>query len=113
MTWPDADKACRSAGGDLTSIVSAAESTFITRHVMNGGSDNAWIGLNDRDNEHTFVWTDGSPVLVVSWGQNQPNDFDGQKNCVYINRQQGRWSDESCGRKLPSVCKRPKRKHGT
>ena len=109
MTWPDAEKACKNAGGHLASILSAAEGTFITKHVLNS-INNAWIGLNDRDNEHTFVWSDGSPVLVVSWWRFQPNDFDGQQNCVYINRQQGRWNDLSCGSRYPSVCKRPKSK---
>ena len=54
MAWPDAEKACKSAGGHLTRILSAAEGTFITRHVLNN-INNSWIGLNDRDKEHAFV----------------------------------------------------------
>jgi hypothetical protein len=107
VAWPDAEKTCKSTGGHLTSILSATEGTFINKHLLQS-INNAWIGLNDRDNEHTFVWSDGMPLLVVSWWRNQPNDFDGQQNCVYINRGQGRWNDLGCGRKFPFVCKRPK-----
>ena len=111
MTWPDAKKACTRAGGHLTSILSTAESAFITDRVLQK-IDNAWIGLNDRDNEHTFVWSDASPVLIVSWWRFQPNDFDGQENCVFINRTVGgQWEDASCGSKRPFVCKRPKSEH--
>jgi hypothetical protein len=109
MTWPDAEKECMSAGGHLASILNANESVFITNRVLNSSSHNiSWIGLNDRENEHAFVWSDGSPVLVVSWQNNQPSDFDGQQNCVTINRTNGGWKDLSCGSRRPFVCKRPK-----
>ena len=112
MTWPNAEKACVSAGGHLASILSVKESDFITNHVLNGTRYNiSWIGLNDRDNEHTFVWSDGSPVLIVSWSRHQPSDFDGQQNCVTVNHTHGHWNDLSCGSRRPFVCKRPKSEH--
>ena len=109
-TWLDAEKTCINLGGHLTSIVTAAESTFLTK-LLSSGIGTIWIGLNDRENEHTFMWTDGSPVLMSSWAKNEPSDYDGQQNCVYMSKwQNSLWTDTSCGYKHPFVCKMPKSK---
>ena len=120
VSWPEAEMFCAglfpNQSSHLTSIVSVRESTFITtkvlpRYKLWGGNRNVWIGLNDRVIEHTYVWTDGLPVLITSWWRNQPNDYDGTQNCVYLNSAQGRWNDLGCQNKRPFVCKMKKCKN--
>ena len=43
---------------------------------------NCWIGLNDIDNEGTFVWADGSGSTFRFWASGQPNDDQDNQDCV-------------------------------
>eukprot|EP00118_Oscarella_pearsei_P022672 m.264678 g.264678 ORF g.264678 m.264678 type:complete len:1411 (+) comp40476_c0_seq1:1691-5923(+) len=117
LSWPQAEMFCAglfpNQSSHLASIVNTRESTFIATKVMphfgfSGRNKNVWIGLNDRQIEHTYMWTDGLPVLVTSWWRGQPNDYEGTQNCVYMNSDQGRWNDLGCQNKRPFVCKMQK-----
>ena len=55
-TFDDAERACRSAGGDLASVHSDADTNFITIQMEhldvvggNGGTKHVWIGLRKSD----------------------------------------------------------------
>lgn len=55
-TFDEAESACRTAGADLASIHSDADTSFITVHMEhmdvfggNGGTKNVWIGLRKLD----------------------------------------------------------------
>lgn len=39
---------------------------------MKDSTFNAWIGLNDVNSEHTFLWTDGRGVHYTNWGKGYP-----------------------------------------
>lgn len=42
-----------------------------------------WIGLNDREIEWTFRWTDGAPVTFTLWSPSEPNNFENKdEDCV-------------------------------
>ena len=53
------------------------------------------IGLNDIDNEGTFVWTDGSSSNYIPWETAQPDDNGGIEDCVE-SRSIGVWNDIPC-----------------
>ena len=64
--------------------------------------DNVWIGLNDIDNEDTFVWKDGSTDTYRNWIDNpvEPNGGTNE-NCVVMwmsgdSSTDGKWNDISC-----------------
>jgi len=43
----------------------------------------AWIGLNDLQDQMSFEWADGSPVLVTFWQHSEPNNYLGKReDCV-------------------------------
>ena len=79
-----------------------------------------WIGLEDREVEREWHWSDNSPVNdFKNWRSFQPNDEDldgtGEgEDCVHMYTRlhpwhwwYGDWSDTTCDRLLPFVCKLP------
>ena len=76
LSWTDAEAACVANGGNLASMHSDADHLVVMR-ACNEVSDtgNCWIGLNDADEEGTFVWTDGS-ALDVSTDVSTDTDAD-------------------------------------
>ena len=53
-------EACQERGGNLATIRNQAEQDAAFAAVPSGAR--AYIGLNDRDTEGSFVWADGSAV---------------------------------------------------
>ena len=73
--WVTARDACRAEYGDLVSIHSEADAKKVAAIVKEDGwTPNFWIGLNDRDTEGTFTWSDGTPLDFTSWWGGQPNN---------------------------------------
>ena len=50
-----AEKACEALGGELACINDAAENTWLTSQLT--GDDDYWIGLNDRNHEGEYEWS--------------------------------------------------------
>ena len=61
---------------------------------LNPGSD-CWIGINDRDNEGTFIWADGTESAYTRWSSGEPNDYRGNEDCgeTFPNEY---WNDNPC-----------------
>jgi hypothetical protein len=99
------------AGGQLVSISSDAENTFVhnltTQRNCQNNKSGEWIGLNDRDNETTFVWTDGTDSLYRNWHINAIRDgnppANDNKNCVRIGFN-GYWRDKRCYNRRCYIC---------
>ena len=72
-----------------------------------------WIGLNDLENEGSFMWESGrdlSEEVKVHWADDQPNNQDGTDHCVQVFRShssdRGEMWDTVCERNVPSVCQK-------
>ena len=57
--------------------------------------DELWIGLNDKNRENTFKWTNSDPVIFTKWGSDEPNNLNGDEDCVHM-RFNGLWNDNKC-----------------
>ena len=59
----------------------------------------SWIGLNDRQNEGTWVWESGSQLsaeVAAHWGNSEPNNYQGE-DCVVVSTHSGlKMHDSDC-----------------
>ncbi|XP_047455950.1 CD209 antigen-like protein E [Mugil cephalus] len=58
--WVEGRQDCKSKGADLVVIDSSEEQIFIS----NITKTYTWIGLNDREEEGTWKWVDGTPLIL-------------------------------------------------
>uniref|UniRef100_A0A671Z3S2 C-type lectin domain family 4 member E-like n=1 Tax=Sparus aurata TaxID=8175 RepID=A0A671Z3S2_SPAAU len=58
--WENGRQDCRDRGAELVTIDTVEEQEFISKTIK---ADN-WIGLNDREEEGTWKWIDGTPLTV-------------------------------------------------
>ncbi|KAI9544495.1 hypothetical protein NQZ68_001368 [Dissostichus eleginoides] len=76
-TWYDTRDYCRTIGGDLLSIHSGLELTFVK-----SVSGTVWIGLSAPDPVTGYVWSDGSPVNFLHWQDGEPNNKNNVESCA-------------------------------
>jgi len=105
QTWEHAREQCALEGGDLASVVNKDELKFITDDLGTCGF--TWLGLNDREQEGYFRWTDGSNTTYSNWkaGQNYDEVQRHFEDCTAMDLE-GNWYTFACTDKFYSVCKR-------
>ncbi|EDO26998.1 predicted protein, partial [Nematostella vectensis] len=60
QSWENAENLCQSYGGHLASISDQSEQNFITGRIKQYTNEHFWVGFNDRANESSYNWTDGT-----------------------------------------------------
>ncbi|XP_055073374.2 macrophage mannose receptor 1 [Misgurnus anguillicaudatus] len=117
MSWQKSRDHCISHGGNLVSIRSHTEQSFLTT-LMLRSTDDVWIGLNDVNAEMRFLWTDGKGVKYTNWVKGHPMSWPESRNyferetydCVVMIRHPkkltGMWKVEVCGDERGFICKR-------
>jgi hypothetical protein len=101
-SWEGARSSCQAWGGDLVEITTPEENALIAGEV----DGSVWIGANDRENEGVMVWTSGAPLQYATWAPAQPDNFQGEENCVESRVPDGLWNDAPCGGEKRAVCER-------
>ncbi|KAL4229236.1 hypothetical protein ACF0H5_012275 [Mactra antiquata] len=111
-SWTDAQTICGQNAAKLASIRDKPEQDFITGnlHHVKDSWDGYWIGLNDRQIDNRFQWTDGSTVTYTQWNTREPNNYmNHNEDCVLMIHTNGKWNDELCSaRRAGMVCKKLK-----
>jgi len=98
-----ADQRCSSEGAHVSSLENADEAKFLNKLA---GKRETWIGLNDREKEGTFVWSDGSTSTYTNWRKGEPNNVK-EEDCVYMYAD-ATFNDIDCKtKKALFVCKKP------
>ncbi len=107
--WTAAEAACVAAGGHLVTVGSWVENAWLAAAFSITGFGNAaWIGLNDRTTEGTFVWSSGAPVTYTAWNTREPNNNrpgDGE-DCAHVINADGAWNDNRCNDNYRGICER-------
>jgi hypothetical protein len=102
-SWADANTISQNNGGTLACITSPEENAFLANQLT---IQSAWIGLNDIEEEGNFVWPCGDPLVYTNWFPGQPNNFNGNQNCVEI-LNNGQWNDQYETYQLEFIMERP------
>eukprot|EP01084_Bolivina_argentea_P214322 363858_1 len=113
MSWNDANDYClNNYGTGLATIehweINEADAVRDAAGILT----NVWIGLHDQASEGHWVWqdgtlcsyaTDGDCVNDLHWAVGQPNNFNSDYDCGYldINNEYG---DTYCNNPLPFLC---------
>lgn len=55
-----------------------------------------WIG-GTRRTKSEFIWSkSGKEIISTRWSQGEPNNFNGNEDCIEMNAATGRWNDRQC-----------------
>lgn len=87
LNWNEAKTYCTERGTELASIANVEEREDLRLLFEMNNMDPAkhiWIGLNDKGQEGVYVWNDGTQEGIIEWNSGEPNDTNGQKDCVFI-----------------------------
>ncbi|RXN21640.1 macrophage mannose receptor 1-like protein [Labeo rohita] len=107
-TWLEARDSCLREGGDLLSIISKEEQSFVITQLGYLKTDELWIGFNDRKIQMLFEWSDQSSVPFASWEVREPSHSAlHAEDCVLMRGEEGKWADDICEKKYGFVCKKP------
>nr|XP_061794468.1 galactose-specific lectin nattectin-like [Nerophis lumbriciformis] len=100
-----AETVCNVFGGNLVSIRTQLENEVVRHVILAGGGSflRSWIGLHDRIEDGSFLWTDGSDFGFTDWANNRPRENTNQ-DCAEINFRGEFWNDINCRRRRPFVC---------
>eukprot|EP00794_Sanderia_malayensis_P009522 gene9522-biopygen7862 len=99
VDWPEARQYCLDLKGDLLSIRDWAENERVIEFVKSTGiRGRMWIGMNDRRQEGTMEWSNGSPVTFTNWNTGEPNNAGIDEDCtaMHLNRNGFPWNDDLC-----------------
>jgi len=105
----EAETFCMNAGGRLfeaqnnVADVKVSEMALVSEAGLVNFT-NYWIGINDLDDEGTFVFnSSGSEIKESMWAKNQPDNLDGLEHCITVSKK-GLWYDELCYLEKNFVC---------
>ncbi|XP_062590373.1 galactose-specific lectin nattectin-like, partial [Saccostrea cucullata] len=104
-SWTQARSHCQGIGANLASIHSDAESLQLLSIIGRLTAQDFWIGLNDREKEGDWQWSDGTPLDYKKWLTSQPDNWQGYENCATYRRTNRGFNDLFCVTKLPFICK--------
>ncbi|TSP36126.1 Layilin [Bagarius yarrelli] len=124
LNFEEAQRACRSDGGDLLSIESPAEQSLIEGFIqeLKASDGDFWIGLRREPNyeessttcQAQYHWLDGSRSKFRNWHTDEPSC--GYEVCVVMyhqpsassdegNKYMFQWNDDNCETKNNFICK--------
>ena len=107
LNYNEAISQCSAQGAELATINNAEDDTFVSDLMPSssrpGSEQIYWIGLNDIEDEGTFVWQDKSVPTRYNWKHDQPDNLTNH-NCVVKRKINKKWYDQNCNLKRGFVC---------
>ncbi|KAM8967854.1 macrophage mannose receptor 1 isoform 2-T2 [Pelodytes ibericus] len=114
--WHEARSKCIKLRGNLVTIEDALVQAFLT-YNSKSASSHLWIGMNDVNSEHKFLWTDQSSVNYLNWAKGHPSGshiyaHDDDTDCVAIKTgtilDAGTWTEIDCSKEKGYICQKNK-----
>jgi hypothetical protein len=73
-SWSASEAFAQALGGHLVTINDAAENTWLTSNfLLPNPTMNPWMGLNDADNNGSWLWASGETTPYSNWAPGEPN----------------------------------------
>jgi len=106
-SFEEAEAECKDGGGHLASASTKTQSEQLRKVAEAAGAQPTWIGLNDREREGFYTWTDGTEwnKKVVS----VEKDYGASdKDCVaFLPKANYKLNNWDCANKAWYICKYP------
>ena len=98
---------CTNIGGILYEPRDQDVMQIVINQAQTASLGEFWIGINDMENEGTFVYdSDSSPLSFTNWKSGEPNNANSGEDCAIVNFY-GKWVDLHCtDYKRSTVCVR-------
>ncbi|XP_049819209.1 sushi, von Willebrand factor type A, EGF and pentraxin domain-containing protein 1 [Aethina tumida] len=127
-SFADARAYCQSHNGDLAHGMSPGSTSFLYAELERRKpmlkTQLVWIGAQKEPGltSRTWKWVNGDVVQRPAWGKDQPNNYNGEQNCVVLDGGRGwLWNDVGCNldylhwicQHTPSSCGSPDKKINT
>ena len=107
LSWDDARSAAQAAGGDLATITSQAEQSFVESILGSASAPTGsyWFGLRETLTEGVYQHVSGESSSFTNWMTGEPNNAAGVENVgavlwtpdggdAGLLPRRGRWNDE-------------------
>ena len=101
LEYEDAKAQCESDGTFLAVPRSQTQNDFFADLLTLNWDENLWIGINDIEEEGSFVAVDGRELSWTNWNPSQPN---GGGDGVIVGQRNGRWYDTGVMNNHVFVC---------
>jgi len=107
-TFAEAEAFCKSKGSNLASVASRADYDKIVEFWRSAPAP-IWIGLNDREKEGEWKYTDGTEWNKdnVTFGDGEPNNSGGDEDCIGTTANDYKLNDWNCNEKFAFICNDP------
>jgi hypothetical protein len=93
-TWWEAQRQAQVVGGNLASVLSSGEDSFLNARFSGVGS--LWLGLNFFAYREGRAWVSGDPYGYSNFASGEPNNNSGDESVVRLyGNGDGRWGDIS------------------
>ncbi|XP_042730749.1 secretory phospholipase A2 receptor isoform X2 [Lagopus leucura] len=109
LSWHEARAACQAQGGDLLSITSPEEQSYVSdlSRQLNITDTVLWTGLNQLEEGAGWQWSDGAPLVFVNWRADVSEDHSSENHCaVMSSKLKYAWKSYLCESGFPFVCKK-------
>ncbi|RVE60775.1 hypothetical protein OJAV_G00184870 [Oryzias javanicus] len=107
-TWVQAEKFCRSIGGNLASVRNRWENKMLLRLIRKtrGRYSQTWIGGSDVQMSGVWFWSDRSNYQYTNWCRAKPNKYSRRRqHCLQMSSTKRRcWSQLECWKRRPFIC---------
>jgi len=120
VNWDTARSRCECFGGQLATFGNDNEWNQL-KTIRNKMNTNAWIGLDDKNQEHAWKFIDGDTSYcdahgphvqdcddIPQWAPGQPDNWQGNQDCAYIwPHFGGTLDDGGCAISFTYICEFP------
>ncbi|MDR0920017.1 MAG: hypothetical protein LBM93_12375, partial [Oscillospiraceae bacterium] len=94
LTWEESKAFCEVIGGNLVTITSQEEQTFIESLYAQSSKKSYWLGATDKEKDGDWKWITGEAWGYTNWNGGEPNNNSGGESYLQFYSGTTKWNDE-------------------